>query len=171
MAGSNMMVRGNLKEVGIYMQKIVPNLWFDDKAEEAVNFYVSVFKEAEVKNVARYTEGGMGELGKVMTISFVLNGQNFMAINGGPHFTFTPAVSLSIACETQEEVDHYWNQLSEGGKPGQCGWLEDKYGLSWQVVPTALGRLMQDSDAEKVQRVTKAMLSMKKLDIEQLTQA
>lgn len=153
------------------LQKIIPNLWFDDQAEEAVDFYMSIFKEAEVKNVSRYTENGMGEQGKVMTIAFVLNGQEFLALNGGPHFTFTPAISMSISCESQEEVDYYWDQLSEGGKPGQCGWLEDKYGLSWQVVPTALGRLMQDSDPVKVQRVTKAMLGMKKLDIEQLTQA
>lgn len=153
------------------LQKIIPNLWFDNQAEEAVEFYMSIFKKAEVKNVSRYTEGGMGQSGKVMTITFVLNGQEFLALNGGPHFTFTPAISMSISCESQEEVDYYWDQLSEGGKPGQCGWLEDKFGLSWQVVPIALGRLMKDSEPEKVQRVTKAMLGMKKLDIEQLTQA
>ncbi|QBP42464.1 VOC family protein [Paenisporosarcina antarctica] len=153
------------------MEKIVSNLWFDEQAEEAVGFYVSVFKEAVVKNVSRYGETGRGEKGKVMTISYSLNGHDFMAINGGPHFSFTPAVSFSISCETQAEVDHYWDQLSEGGEPGQCGWLTDKYGVSWQVVPKILGQLMQDQNPEKAQRVTTAMLGMKKLDIAQLKQA
>ena len=153
------------------MEKIVPNLWFDDQAEEAVDFYASVFKEVNVKNVSRFGEVGPREKGKVMTISFVLNGQDFLAINGGPHYSFTPAVSFSISCDTQADVDHYLYHLSEGGEPCQCGWLTDKFGVSWQVVPTILGKLMQDPNPEKAQRVTKAMLGMKKLDIEQLQQA
>lgn len=153
------------------LEKIVPNLWFDDQAEEAVDYYASVFKEVTVKNVSRFGEVGPREKGKVMTISFALNGQDFFAINGGPHYSFTPAVSFSISCETQADVDHYWNHLTAGGEPGQCGWLTDKFGVSWQVVPTILGKLLQDPDPEKAQRVTKAMLGMKKLDIEQLQQA
>ena len=153
------------------MQKIVPNLWFEDQAEEAVEFYASIFKESVVKNVARFGKNAHGEKGKVMTISFELNGQEFIALNGRTHFTFNPAISLSISCETQDEIDHYWHQLSDGGKPGQCGWLEDKFGVSWQVVPTILGKLMQDSDPEKVKRMTEALLKMKKLDIEQLITA
>ena len=153
------------------MQKIVTSLWFEDQAEEAVDFYASIFKEVVVKNVVRFEENARGEKGKVMTISFELNGQQFIALNGRMHFTFNPAISFSISCETQDEIDHYWNRLSEGGKPGQCGWLEDKFGVSWQVVPTVLGELMKNSDHEKVKRVTKALLQMKKLDIGQLITA
>ena len=153
------------------MEKIVPCLWFDDQAEEAVDYYASVFKEVTVKNVSRYGEVGTGEKGKVMTISFTLNGQDFFAINGGPQYSFTPAVSFSISCETQADIDHYWNHLSDGGEPGLCGWLVDKFGVSWQVVPTNLGKLLQDPDPEKAQRVSKAMLGMKKLDIAQLREA
>jgi predicted 3-demethylubiquinone-9 3-methyltransferase (glyoxalase superfamily) len=153
------------------MQKIIPFLWFDDKAEEAVNFYTTLFKNSKIESVSRYGDEGHGVKGKVMIMSFQLDGQEFMALNGGPVFTFTPAISFFVNCVTQEEVDELWEKLSEGGEKGQCGWLKDKYGISWQIVPTALGELMQDPDAEKVGRVTKAMLQMTKLDIEKLKQA
>src|SRR4029077_2747841 len=116
------------------MQKITPFLWFDGKAEEAMNFYMSIFRNSKVVNISRYGEAGPGPRGTVMVAQFQLDGQDFMALNGGPQFTFSPAVSFSVSCETQEEVDRYWDKLSEGGKPGQCGWLQDKYGLSWQIV-------------------------------------
>ena len=157
------------------MQKITPFLWFDDKAEEAVKFYVSVFKNSRIGGVARYGEAGAKvsgrPMGSVMTVAFQLDGQDFVALNGGPHFKFTEAISLLVNCETQDEVDALWEKLSEGGAKGQCGWLKDKYGLSWQIVPTALGEMMSDPDPEKSKRVMNAMLQMKKLDIKTLKQA
>jgi predicted 3-demethylubiquinone-9 3-methyltransferase (glyoxalase superfamily) len=153
------------------MQKITPFLWFDDKAEEAMNFYVSIFKNSKIGSVSRYGDAGPGPKGTVMVATFQLDGQEFMALNGGPHFKFTEAVSFVVNCETQEEVDEYWEKLSEGGEKSRCGWLKDKYGLSWQVVPTILGKLMQDKDAEKAKRVMEAMLQMDKIDIKTLKQA
>ena len=153
------------------MQKITPFLWFDGKAEEATNFYVSIFKNSKVGNVTRYGDAGPGPKGTVMVATFQLDGQEFIALNGGPQFTFTPAVSFVVNCTTQEEVDTYWEKLSEGGAKNQCGWLQDKYGLSWQIVPTVLGELLQDKDAAKAQRVMKAMLQMTKIDIALLKQA
>src|ERR1700730_1312633 len=145
------------------MQKITPFLWFDGKAEEAMNFYVSVFKNSKVASVTRYGEAGPGPKGTVMSATFQLDGQNFFALNGGPQFTFTPAISFFVNCETQQEVDELWEKLSEGGKKERCGWLKDKYGVSWQVIPSVLGELMQDKDAEKSARVMKAMLRMNKI--------
>lgn len=153
------------------MQKLVPFLWFDDKAEEAVNLYVSIFKNSKVGTVSRYGKGGPGPEGAVMTATFQLNGQEFMALNGGPMFKFTEAVSFLVNCETQQEVDDLWEKLSEGGQKSQCGWLKDKYGLSWQIVPTALGRLMGDPDKAKSGRVMQAMLQMTKIDIAKLQTA
>jgi predicted 3-demethylubiquinone-9 3-methyltransferase (glyoxalase superfamily) len=150
------------------MQKITPFLWFDDKAEEAMNFYTSIFKNSKIGSVSRYGEAGPGQAGTVMSATFELDGQEFMALNGGPHFTFTPAISFFVHCETQAEVDELWDRLSEGGEEGQCGWLMDKYGLSWQIVPSVLGELLGDKDPEKSQRVMHAMLQMKKIDIAQL---
>jgi predicted 3-demethylubiquinone-9 3-methyltransferase (glyoxalase superfamily) len=152
-------------------QKITPFLWFDDQAEEAMNFYVSLFKNSKVLNVSRYGDAGPGPRGKVMTGTFQLEGQEFMALNGGPHFKFTEAISLFVNCETQEEVDKLWEKLTDGGQESQCGWLKDKYGLSWQIIPSILGRLLNDKDAGKSQRVMKAMLQMKKIDIQGLKQA
>jgi predicted 3-demethylubiquinone-9 3-methyltransferase (glyoxalase superfamily) len=153
------------------MQKITPFLWFDGKAEEAMRFYVSIFKNSKVGAVTRYGDAGPGPKGTVMVVTFQLDGQEFIALNGGPQFTFSPAISFVVNCETQEEVDAFWEKLSEGGEKLQCGWLRDKYGLSWQIVPTVLGEMMQDKDAEKSQRVMKAMLQMTKLDIKRLKQA
>lgn len=153
------------------MQKITPFLWFNDKAEEAMNFYVSIFKNSKVVGATRYGDAGPGPKGSVMTAVFQLNGQEFIALNGGPQFTFSPAISFVVNCETQEEVDEFWQKLSAGGQIQQCGWLQDKYGLSWQIVPTILGKLLQDKDPAKSQRVMKAMLQMKKLDIKTLKQA
>jgi predicted 3-demethylubiquinone-9 3-methyltransferase (glyoxalase superfamily) len=153
------------------MQKITPFLWFDDKAEEAMNFYVSVFKNSKVGRVTRYGEAGPGPKGTVMSATFELDGQEFYALNGGPHFTFTPAISFFVNCETQQEVDELWEKLSEGGKKDRCGWLKDKYGLSWQIIPSALGKLLQDKDAEKANRVMQAMLQMDKIDIKRLQRA
>ena len=153
------------------MQKITPFLWFDGKAEEAMRFYVSIFKNSKVGAITRYGDAGPGPKGTVMVVTFQLDGQEFIALNGGPPFTFSPAISFVVNCETQEEVDAFWEKLSEGGEKLQCGWLRDKYGLSWQIVPTVLGEMMQDQDAEKSQRVMKAMLQMNKLDIERLKQA
>jgi predicted 3-demethylubiquinone-9 3-methyltransferase (glyoxalase superfamily) len=153
------------------MQKITPFLWFDDQAEEAVNFYTSIFKNSRIGSISRYGEEGPGGKGKVMTATFQLGGQEFMALNGGPVFTFSPAISFFVNCETQEEVDELWEKLSEEGEKGQCGWLKDKFGVSWQIVPTILGELLNDPDAEKASRVTKAMLQMNKLDIKILKQA
>ena len=147
------------------MQKITPFLWFNDQAEEAMNFYTAIFKNSKIGSVSRYGEGGPGPQGSVMTAIFELNGQEFMALNGGPLFTFTEAISFFVNCETQAEVDELWEKLTEGGEESQCGWLKDKYGLSWQIVPTALGELLSDPDAEKAGRVMNAMLQMKKIDI------
>lgn len=153
------------------MQKITTFLWFDDKAEEAANLYVSLFKNSKIESMSRYGDAGPGPKGSVMVVQFQLDGQQFTALNGGPIFKFTEAISLMVNCETQEEVDRLWEKLSEGGKKDHCGWLKDKYGLSWQIVPTALGKLMSDPDREKAARVTKAMLQMNKLDISALQKA
>ena len=153
------------------MQKITTFLWFDGKAEEAMRFYVSIFKNSKVGSITRYGDAGPGPKGTVMVVTFQLDGQEFIALNGGPQFTFSPAISLVVNCETQGEVDAFWEKLSEGGEKLQCGWLKDKYGLSWQIVPTVLGVMMQDKDAEKSQRVMKAMLQMNKIDIARLKQA
>ena len=150
------------------MQKITPFLWFDGKAEEAMNFYTSIFENSKIKSVTRYGEAGPGPKGTVMTGTFQLEGQDFMALNGGPHFTFSPAISFFVNCQTQQEVDELWEKLSEGGEKGRCGWLKDKYGLSWQIVPSALGEMLQDEDAERSKRVMKAMLQMDKIDIKTL---
>jgi predicted 3-demethylubiquinone-9 3-methyltransferase (glyoxalase superfamily) len=153
------------------MQKITPFLWFDNQAEEAMNFYVSIFKNSKTGAITRYGEGAPAPKGTVMTASFELDGQHFMALNGGPLFKFTEAVSFFVNCETQAEVDELWEKLSSGGEPGRCGWLKDKYGLSWQIIPKALGELMQDKDPEKSKRVMQAMLKMNKLDIASLKRA
>ena len=154
------------------MQKLTPFLWFDDKAEEAMNFYVSIFKNSKILGVTRYGEAGPGPKGSVMTGKFQLEGQEFVALNGGPHFKFTEAISFVVNCETQEEVDYFWEKLTaDGGAESQCGWLKDKYGLSWQVVPTILTELLKDKDASKAERVMKAMLQMKKINITTLKQA
>ena len=153
------------------MQKIVPFLWFDGTAEEAMNFYVSVFKRSKVVRVSRYGDAGPGPKGSVMSCTFQLEGQDFYALNGGPQFKFTPAISLFVNCETQQEVDELWEKLSAGGRADQCGWLQDKYGLSWQIIPTALGRMLNDNDAKKANAAMRAMLQMKKIDIQGLQQA
>jgi len=153
------------------MQKITPFLWFDNQAEEAVNFYTSIFKNSKVGNVTRYGEAGPGPAGSVLTASFELEGLEFTALNGGPHFKFTEAISLHVSCESQEEVDYYWEKLSDGGQIQQCGWLKDRFGMSWQIVPTALHRLLNDPDPQKANRVMHAMLQMKKLDIAGLQKA
>lgn len=145
--------------------RITPFLWFDGRADEAANFYVSVFPNSKIVSISRYTESAPYESGTVMTIEFELDGLRFVALNGGPEYTFTPAVSFSIECKTQDEVDRYWDRLTEGGRPVQCGWLEDKFGLSWQVVPDALPRLLKDPDEKKADAVMAAMLKMIKLDI------
>jgi len=153
------------------MPKIVPFLWFDNNAEEAMTFYISVFKNSKILNVTRYGKGGPGPEGSVMTATFQLDGQNFNALNGGPRFAFTPAISFLVNCETQEEVDELWERLCDGGEPSQCGWLKDRFGLSWQIIPTALGEMLQDKDRARAQRVMKAMLQMRKIDIAVLKQA
>ena len=153
------------------MQKITPFLWFDHQAEEAARFYVSTVKNSKIVSVARYGDAGPGPKGGVMTVVFELSGQQFIALNGGPQFRFTEAVSFVINCETQQEVDELWEKLSSGGRKDRCGWLKDKFGLSWQIVPTILGRLMQDKDSEKSKRVMQVMLKMDKLNIEGLQQA
>ena len=153
------------------MQKITPFLWFDNNAEEAANFYVSVFKDSKILNVARYSDAGPGPKGSVMTVDFELNGLEFVALNAGPRFKFTEAISFVVNCETQEEVDYYWERLSDGGEKSRCGWLKDKFGLSWQVTPTILGKLMADKDPGKAKRVMETMLQMDKLDIEPLQRA
>jgi predicted 3-demethylubiquinone-9 3-methyltransferase (glyoxalase superfamily) len=157
------------------MQKITPFLWFDDKAEEAVSFYTSIFRNSKIGNIARYGDAGAQVSGRpkgtVMTVAFQLEGQEFVALNGGPQFKFTEAISFVVNCQTQEEVDEYWEKLSAGGQEVQCGWLKDKYGLSWQIVPTILGEMLSDPDAKKTERVMKAMLQMKKIDIKGLKQA
>ena len=153
------------------MQKITTFLWFDGQAEEAMNFYISIFKNSKVVNVSRYGEGGPGPKGTVMSATFQLEGQTFMALNGGPLFHFTPAISLFVNCETQEEVDELWKKLSTGGAEERCGWLKDKYGLSWQIIPTLLGKLLGDKDPEKAKRVMMAMLKMNKIDTKKLQEA
>jgi len=153
------------------MQKITTFLAFDDQAEEAANFYVSLFRNSKVESVNRYAEGSPGPAGAVMLVTFLLEGQEFIALNGGPHFKFTDGISLSVSCETQAEVDKLWEKLSEGGEEGQCGWLKDKFGVSWQINPTALGRLLQDPDPRKAQNVMQAMLKMTKIDIAALQRA
>jgi len=152
-------------------QKITTFLWFNNNAEEAVNFYVSVFKNSKVLATTRYGEIGPGPKGTVMTIAFQLDGQEFTALNGGPQFKFTEAVSLVVHCKTQEEVDYFWEKLSEGGEKIECGWLKDKFGLAWQITPDMLLELLEQSDEQKSQRVMKAMMQMKKLDIQGLKQA
>lgn len=159
------------------MQKIAPCLWFDSNAQEAVNFYTAIFKRSKVGRIARYGEAGREIHGKpagtVMTIEFELNGQAFTALNGGPLFKFNEAISFQVSCESQEEVDYYWERLSEGGDPKaqQCGWLKDQFGVSWQIVPAVLGKMLEDKDAEKSERVMKALLQMRKIDIQALQQA
>jgi predicted 3-demethylubiquinone-9 3-methyltransferase (glyoxalase superfamily) len=153
------------------IQKITPFLWFDHQAEEAANFYVSIFPNSKIIKVLRYGGAGPGPAGSVMTVEFQLDGRSFVALNGGPHFKFTEAISFVVNCQTQDEVDAYWEKLSAGGTEVQCGWLKDTFGLSWQIVPTALPELLSDPDPEKSQRVMKAMLTMKKLDIRALKQA
>ena len=153
------------------MQKIVPFLWFDDQAEEAMNFYVSIFKNSKVISVSRYGEAGPGPKGTVMSATFQLDGQRFMALNGGPLFSFSPAISFFVNCETQEAVDELWEKLSAGGKKERCGWLKDKFGVSWQIIPTALGKLLSDPDPARSKRVMQAMLQMQKIDIEGLENA
>lgn len=153
------------------MQKITPFLWFDGKAEEAATFYVSIFKNSKIDGVARYGEEGPGPAGSAMTVTFYLEGQKFVALNGGPEFNFTPAVSFLVSCESQQEVDDFWDKLTEGGKAVRCGWLTDKFGLSWQIVPSVFFEMLQDEDDEKSGRVMKAMMQMVKFDIEGLKRA
>lgn len=153
------------------MQKITTFLWFDHQAEEAAHFYTSIFKNSKIGEVTRYGKAGPGPEGAVMVISFQLEGQNFLALNGGPQFKFTPAISLVVDCQDQAEVDRLWDKLCEGGRADQCGWLQDKYGLSWQIVPGILPKLIGDKDPKKAQRVTEAMFSMKKIDIAALQKA
>ena len=153
------------------MQKITPFLWFDGEAEEAANFYVSVFKHSKVLNIARFGDAGPGPKGSVMLVSFEIEGQKFSALNGGPQYTFTPAISFFVDCETQAEVDELWTKLTAGGKEVQCGWLTDKYGVSWQIIPRALMEMMQDKDPVRSQRVFRAMMQMVKIDVEVLKRA
>lgn len=153
------------------MQKITPFLWFDNQAEDAANFYASIFKNSKILRITHYGEAGPGPEGTVMSVIFQLEGQEFYALNGGPQFTFNPSISFFVNCETQEEVDELWKKLSEGGEKHGPGWIKDKYGLSWQIVPTILGELLNDPDPEKSQRVMQAMMQMEKLDIEKLNQA
>ncbi|PYQ16137.1 MAG: hypothetical protein DMF80_05895 [Acidobacteria bacterium] len=153
------------------MQKIGPCLWFDGKAEEAMHFYTSIFKNSKIGTVTRYGEAGPGAKGSVMTAAFEIEGQEFVALNGGPMYKFSPAISFIVHCKTQEEVDGFWAKLLEGGAPQQCGWLTDKFGVSWQIVPTVLPEMLRDKDPEKARRVMQAMLKMVKLDIKALKQA
>ena len=153
------------------MQKITPFLWFDGNAEEAMNFYTSIFKNSKIGRITRYGDAGPGPKGAVMSATFQLDGQEFMALNGGPQFKLTEAISFFVNCETQEEVDELWEKLSDGGQKSRCGWLKDKYGLSWQIIPSALGKMLGDKNPEKSQRVMKAMLQMDKIDIKGLEQA
>jgi predicted 3-demethylubiquinone-9 3-methyltransferase (glyoxalase superfamily) len=154
------------------MQKITPFLWFDNQAEEAMNFYVSIFKNSKAGTISRYGDAGPGPKGSVMVASFELDGVKFTALNGGPHFKFTEAISLYVDCESQEEVDYFWDKLiSGGGAPSQCGWLKDKFGLSWQIVPSALPKLLSDPDRDKANRVMQAMLQMQKIDVGKLEAA
>lgn len=157
------------------IQKVTPFLWFESKAEEAVKFYTSIFKNSKILGITRYDEASSKASGRpkgsVMTVAFQIEGQNFTALNGGPVFKFSPAVSFVVNCENQEEIDHFWSRLSKGGKPNQCGWLEDKYGVTWQIVPTVLVKMLQDKDKKRVSRVTEAFLKMKKFDIATLKRA
>jgi predicted 3-demethylubiquinone-9 3-methyltransferase (glyoxalase superfamily) len=153
------------------MKKITPWLWFDTQAEEAATFYTSVFKNSRILSVDRYGDAGPGQAGSVMTVAFELDGQEFVGLNGGPHFTFNEAVSFLVSCDSQDEVDEYWNRLTEGGEESQCGWLKDKYGVSWQIIPTALPELLGDPDPARAQRAMQAMLTMGKIDVEALRQA
>jgi predicted 3-demethylubiquinone-9 3-methyltransferase (glyoxalase superfamily) len=161
--------------MAVTTQKLTPCLWFDTEAEEAANFYVSIFKDSKIRSVNRYVKAGQEVHGKpagsVMAVEFEIEGQKFVGINGGPQFKFSEAISFQIHCRTQEEIDYYWNRLTEGGKEVACGWLKDKFGLSWQVVPTRLMELLSDKDAAKVERVTNAFMKMKKFDIEKLRRA
>jgi len=152
-------------------QRITTFLWFDNNAEEAAKHYTSIFKDSKILEVARYSDAGPGPEGSVMIVKFQLDGQEFIALNGGPHFKFTEAISLVVNCDTQEEVDELWAKLSAGGEEGQCGWLKDKFGLSWQVVPSVVPKLMQDPDPEKSKRVMQAIFQMKKIDIARLMRA
>jgi predicted 3-demethylubiquinone-9 3-methyltransferase (glyoxalase superfamily) len=153
------------------MQKITPFLMFNDQADEAINFYISIFKNSRIIEASRYGEGGPGRAGTIMSATFELEGQRLMAFNGGPHFSFSEGASLFVSCRTQEEVDELWEKLSEGGEKSRCGWVKDRFGLSWQIVPTALGELLGDPDPEKSQRVLQAMLQMGKIDIAGLKRA
>jgi predicted 3-demethylubiquinone-9 3-methyltransferase (glyoxalase superfamily) len=153
------------------MQKITPFLWFDGKAEEAMMFYTSIFPNSKIQQIMRYGAAGPGTKGTVMSATFSLDGQDFIALNGGPQFSFSPAISFFVSCATQEEVDELWDKLSAGGQKQRCGWLTDKFGVSWQIIPTALGEMLAHEDAEKSQRAMKAMLAMDKIDIERLKQA
>lgn len=153
------------------MQKITTFLTFNNQAEEAANLYTSVFINSKIGSISRYPEGSPVPAGSVMMVTFQLDGQEFMALNAGPHFTFSEGISLYVNCENQEEVDYFWEKLSEGGEPGPCGWLKDKFGVSWQIVPTALTRLVQDKDPEKAKRIMQAMMKMSKIDIATLEQA
>jgi predicted 3-demethylubiquinone-9 3-methyltransferase (glyoxalase superfamily) len=151
--------------------RITPNLWFDTNAEEAATFYVSVFENSRVTSITHYTEAGPREAGMVLTVEFELNGQRFVGINGGPHFTFDEAISFEIDCETQEELDYYWERLSDGGEEGQCGWLKDRFGVSWQVVPAGMAELFADPDRQRATRAMEAMLKLRKLDLAALEAA
>jgi predicted 3-demethylubiquinone-9 3-methyltransferase (glyoxalase superfamily) len=153
------------------MQRITPCLWFDGRAEEATEFYTSIFKDSRVGKIARYGEAGPGKPGSVMTVTFEIEGQEFMGLNGGPQFQFSPAISFVIHCKSQKRVDYYWDRLLEGGAPQQCGWLTDKFGMSWQIVPNILPKLLKDKDPERSQRVMQAMLQMVKLDVKALKEA
>jgi predicted 3-demethylubiquinone-9 3-methyltransferase (glyoxalase superfamily) len=153
------------------MQKITPFLWFDNNAEEAINFYVSIFKNSKILKVARYGDAGPGPKGTIMVATFQLEGQEFQALNGGPQYKFTPAISLYVNCESQQEVDELWRKLLEGGREDQCGWLQDKFGLSWQIIPSILPKLLGDKDPKKSASVMRAMLQMKKIDSKKLQQA
>lgn len=157
-----------LTDTAVAAQKITPCLTFNDQAEEVMNYYLSIFRNSKVLNIIRHGEAGPGPKGTVLGATFQLNGQEFMVLNGGPQFSFAPGISLFVSCETQEEVDELWERLSEGGEKQVCGWLQDKYGVSWQVVPTALGRMLQDPDAGKANRVMQAMLQMDKIEIQKL---
>jgi predicted 3-demethylubiquinone-9 3-methyltransferase (glyoxalase superfamily) len=153
------------------MQKMSTCLWFNDQAEEAVNFYTSIFQDSEKGNITRYGEAGPGPAGTVLTVTFKLNGQEFIALNGGPQFSFSPAISLVVNCDTQDEIDMYWEKLAEGGETQQCGWLVDKFGISWQIVPVSLDAMMTDPNLAKSNRVMEAVLRMDKLVIDELKQA
>jgi predicted 3-demethylubiquinone-9 3-methyltransferase (glyoxalase superfamily) len=159
------------KRKDVYIPKISPFLWFDTQAEEAANFYVRIFPNSKIVTISRYGEAGPGPKGSVMVVVFELDGKEFMALNGGPQFKFTEAISFSVDCKSQEEVDRFWNSLADGGEGGPCGWLKYKYGLSWQINPTVLGEMLNDPDPAKSKRVMEAMLRMKKIDIEGLKKA